>query len=139
MRMQIPAPLYVLFRLLPILAVLLSPFFLAFAHPALSETERASGFSPTWKALRSEEKQQFLAGYIWGWKDAAKVNDITVEYIEKNPQKALEGLRSIRSLYNMTDVKPEELSHLLDEYFANPENQQATLSAAVSAVKSQAK
>ena len=139
MRMQIPPPVYLLFRLIPILAVLFSPFILAFANPALSETEKEASFSPTWKAMHGDAKQQFIAGYLWGWKDAAKVNDITVEYIERNPQKALEGLRSIRSLYNMTDVKPFTLVQLLDGYFVDPDNQHATLSAAVSALKAQAK
>jgi len=93
-------------------------------------------FLPTWKLLNAQEKQQFIAGYIRGWKDAARVTDITKEFIRANPQKALQSLESIQTLYNLSDVTPVILVSLVDAFYSDPVNRDASLSMAVSHARS---
>lgn len=91
-------------------------------------------FAPTWKLLNSEQKQQFMAGYLKGWRDSAQITDIAIEYVEKNPAEAVSGLRRLKGIYDLSGVTPEVLSQGVDRYFADPENQSSGLSKAVSAV-----
>ena len=97
--------------------------------------ETVSPFYPTWKLLSSAEKQQFVAGYIQGWRDAGRVTDVAIAYIRENPGKAIEGLEQVRSLYDLSDLKPAILASAVDEFFRDPENKDAGLSQAVSAAK----
>ena len=94
-----------------------------------------SPFFPTWKLLNSAEKQQFVAGYIQGWKDASMVTEITINYVRENPDKAVEGLQKVKNLYNMGDLKPALMVTAIDAFFSDPMNQGAGLSQAVSAAK----
>jgi hypothetical protein len=99
-----------------------------------SERGTAS-FLPTWKLLDSHEKEQFIAGYLQGWKDAARVTDIAISYVKTNPEKAIDGLEGIRQLYDVRGVKPSDLAHQIDEFYADPENSDAALSRAITASK----
>lgn len=92
-------------------------------------------FLPTWKHLNSEQKRQFIAGYVFGWNDARKVTDIAIEYIRSNPKKAVESLESIKSLYDLGEIDPATAALQLDNFFAEPENSGASLSVAISALK----
>lgn len=108
----------------------ISPFFTqsSFAQDA---------FLPTWKLLNNEAKEQFIAGYLQGWKDAGDVTDVVKEYVKENPQKAIEGLDQIKQLYDVSSVRPSQIVALIDEYFKEPGNGNASLSRAVSAAKQQ--
>ena len=106
------------------------------ATPQAQAQEKVSPpFYPTWKLLSPSEKQQFLAGYIYGWKDAERVTDIAISYVKENPNKAVEGLEEIKGLYEFGDIKPALLAAAVDAYFTEPANSESGLSQAISAAK----
>ena len=120
------------------LIVLGSIFVLIFSgwtsSSALADQEVS--FLPTWKLLSSQEKQQFISGYVQAWRDAASVNDVVIGYIKSNPDKAAQSLDSIRSIYDFSGVPVEQLVRGIDDFYADPEHQAAPLSKAVSGAKS---
>ncbi len=120
-----------LFRLISFLTVV----WLLISPPAAHLEELPPAFYPTWKLMSFAEKQQFVAGYIHGWRDAARVTDIVITYVKDNPGKAVEGLEQVRGLYDLRDLKPTILAQALDTFFEDPENKTAGLSQAVSAAK----
>jgi len=94
-----------------------------------------SSFLPIWKLLSRPEKLQFIAGYIQGWRDAAKVTDIAISFVRENPQQAVEGMERVRALYELSDLKPDLVVNQLDQFYADPDNRQAPLSRAISAAR----
>ncbi len=98
---------------------------------------KSDSFSPTWKLLSAEEKGQFISGYIQGWKDAATVTDIAIDYVEKNPAEAVGGLKKVKVLYDMEGIDPSVAVSFIDSFYANPDNSKAPLSKAVSFAKGQ--
>ena len=92
-------------------------------------------FSPIWKLMNSEQKQQFISGYIQGWKDAARVTDIAISYIRSNPDKAIDSLQGVKQLYALGRLNPSLLTAEIDEFFADPANSSASLSRAITASK----
>jgi hypothetical protein len=99
--------------------------------------EEQVSFLPTWKLLNTEQKQHFIAGYLQAWKDAAQVTDIAMGYIKENPDKALEGLGSVRAMYETQGLRPADLAHQIDLFYKETNNRDATLSRAMSYAKSQ--
>jgi len=132
MKNQICAPLLRsgVLNLLAFCAVLFSPL----ALPAEDLSSEGS-FLPTWKLLNSESKQQFISGYIQGWRDAQRVTEIATSYVKENPSKALDGLQKIQSLYDLGGIKPETMVKAIDAFYSSTENRRATLSQAVNAAK----
>ena len=106
------------------------------APQRLYAAEEKASFLPTWKLLNPQEKQQFMAGYLYGWRDAAKVTDIAIGYVKENPQKAVEGLESIRSLYDVSGFNSSSVAHEVDAFFQDSDNRDASLTAAISYAKS---
>lgn len=102
---------------------------------AESKTAAEASFLPTWKLLRNEGKQQFVAGYLFGWRDAKRVTDVAIEYVKGNPGGAVRGLERIRGLYDMEGLTAESVVRELDDYFAGAEGKEATLSQAITAVR----
>ena len=95
----------------------------------------AEGFAATWKLLTPTQKEQFVAGYLQGYRDASTVTDVTLDYIKQNPQRAIEGLETLKKVYFVEGVRPAKLVEGLDQYFAAPENQGSSFSQAVNTVK----
>lgn len=119
---------------MPLLFTLTTAFCsLFFANFALSE----EGFSSTWKLLSPDAKEQFLAGYVKGWNDAAGVTDVVAEFVKDNPQKAVDGLKKIRTLYDLSAFKASALAKEIDGFFKDPQNASASLSKAVTYAKIQ--
>lgn len=116
---------------------------LLLAVPHISRAQPAdakeNSFLPTWKLLSSQEKQHFVSGYIQGWNDARKVTDIALEYIKTNPTRAVESLESIRKLYDMSHLTPENLVEHIDKFYEDPKNHSSSLSVAVTAARGQQK
>ena len=102
---------------------------------AYADDGESSSFSPTWRLLQGQEKQQFVAGYIQGWRDAAKVTDIAISYVRSNPDRAIEGLEGVRALYNLSGMKPAQLVQEIDAFYSDPENGASPLSAAITAAR----
>lgn len=121
-------------RLLPFLMGFLLGGVCLTATSGISEGNGPS-FLPTWKLLTTDQKQQFIAGYIQGWKDAARVTDIAIGYVRTNPERAIEGLEGIRQLYDLSGVKPIQLAHEIDAFYSDPENNGAALSKAITAAR----
>jgi len=103
----------------------------------LAESSNApeASFLPTWKLLRAEAKQQFISGYLFGWRDAKKVTDVAIDYVRENPANAVSGLERIRGIYDMEGLTAESVVRELDRYFSDSEGKDATLSQAVTAVR----
>jgi hypothetical protein len=105
-----------------------------FVSSESSDAPEAS-FSPTWKLLRNDAKQQFISGYLFGWRDAKKVTDIAIEYVKENPANAVNGLERVRGIYDMEGLTAESVVRELDKFFAESDGKDATLSQAVTAVR----
>lgn len=104
---------------------------------AIVHVQAEDSFLPTWKLLKEQERQQFIAGYMFGWSDAAKVTDVAIQFVRENPTNAVEGLTKIRSLYDFKGLKADSVARQLDSFFSQPENRDATLSQAITAVRSE--
>ena len=92
-------------------------------------------FLPTWRLLSVEQKQQFISGYLFGWRDAARITRIAAEYVRENPQKGLESLENIQSLYHFSDIKPAVMVSAIDTFYAEPKNNNASLFMAITAAQ----
>lgn len=99
-----------------------------------AEQERSS-FMPTWKLMNPLEKRQFLAGYLYGWKDAGHITGIASGFVRENPDRAIETLDEISKLYELSGLKPEILVERVDYFFSDPDNRNASLSSAISAAR----
>ena len=98
-----------------------------------------SSFLPAWKLLEQQEKQQFISGYAQGWKDAVKIIDIVISYVKENPERAERALESIKEIYSMSGVRPDQLVHEIDVFYSDPANRNAPLSRAITAAKARAR
>ena len=116
------------------LSFILAALFSALPAISYADDDKAA-FLPTWKLLNPQEKQQFMAGYLYGWRDAAKVTEIAISYVKENPQKAVEGLESVRSLYDVSKVDSAAVAHEVDSFFQDSDNRDASLTAAISFAK----
>lgn len=103
----------------------------AFA-PARAEAE---SFVPTWKLLKGDEKRQFVAGYMYGWRDAAKVIDIARDFVRENPRDAVSGLEKIKTVYDLSGLKVDTVVRDLDSYFSDPSNRDASFSQAITSIR----
>jgi hypothetical protein len=94
-------------------------------------------FYPTWKLLNKAEKQHFVSGYKFASDDMARVLEIVSKFIKDNPEQAEEGIQSLRRVFDYSKISPERLALELDAFFIRSENQEASLSKAISAAKQQ--
>lgn len=113
-------------------AVLCMP--LAHADPS-GETP----FLPTWKLLNNQEKRHFIAGYLQGWRDAAKITEIVINFLEENPADPVASLKRLRALYDLPNANPDTLTVRIDDFFSKTENGAATLSQAITAAQQEPK
>lgn len=121
-----------------LLACSLSPVPLVAYAQSDSEKAEDSAFLPAWKLLGNNEKQEFISGYIQGWKDAVKILDIVISYVRENPERAERALISIKEIYDMSRVRPDQLVHEIDLFYSDPANRNAPLSKAMTAAKAKA-
>lgn len=103
---------------------------------AIAAPPSESPFLPTWRLLNPEQKQQFIAGYLFGWNDAARITGIVAGYVKDNPGEAQRGLEKLQSLYDVNELKPSAIAREVDEFYRDPANGNAGLSLAVSQAKS---
>lgn len=109
----------------------------AMANPTGASDAKSKGIPiyPVWRLLSHEQKTQFLAGYVQGWKDASRVTDIAIEFVKENPNDAVKGLEQLKSLYDLSDLSPSLLVTQIDSYLSSVENRDAPLSLAISAAR----
>ncbi len=99
----------------------------------LAQTDaKSSGFLAIWRLLSSQQKLDFVSGYIHGWQDAARVTDVAIMYVRENPEKAVEGLEKIRTVYDLSTLKPDLAVKSIDAFYSNPSNSSAPFSKAIS-------
>ncbi len=94
-------------------------------------------FSVTWKHLSDEQRNQIITGYLFGWRDAAKITDIAIDYVKQNPAKAVEGLEKLKSLYDFSGLQPDLIVSRINKFYDLPDNQGRPLSLALSSVKNE--
>jgi hypothetical protein len=121
--------------LLPSL-LLLTLLLLPLQLSASQEEASTDPFYPVWKLLNTEQKQQFIAGYLRGWLDAARVTDVAIEFVEAHPQQALSGLRRLKQLYAVGELAPDSIVRGIDRFYGDPENHKLPLSSALSSARS---
>jgi hypothetical protein len=114
--------------------LLLAALIVSRVYPVSAQAGDAS-FLPTWKLLNTQEKQHFIAGYIHGWNDAARVTDVAIDFVRDNPGKAIDTLQKVKSVYDMQSVKPDALARAIDQFYADPDNAEAPLTRAISGVR----
>lgn len=119
----------------PLQIALIACFFICAAAARADNSDASAGFLAVWQLMSSEQKQQFIAGYLQGWRDAGKVTDIAIDYVREHPDKAVDGLEKIRALYDLHELSPSEVIPLIDAFFKHPGNQNATFSSAVTAAR----
>ena len=105
------------------------------AAPEAQQSDAPASFLPVWKLLTHEQKVQFVAGYLHGWQDAARVIDIAIAYIRENQKSAVEDLEKVKTVYDLSTLRSESLVQGIDEYYADPGHSGSPLSAAVTAAK----
>jgi hypothetical protein len=110
---------------------------IALASPSEAANPKPQGIPiyPVWRLLTHEQKTQYLAGYVQGWKDASRVTDIAIEFVKENPEDAVKGLEQLKSLYDLSDLSPSLLVVQIDNYLSSVENREAPLSLAISAAR----
>lgn len=92
-------------------------------------------FYPTWKLLSRQEKQQFVSGYLQGWRDARSVLSIAAGYLRENPGNAAQSLTQLERVYDLGGLSPEIAVREIDRFFEEPDNHTAGLSQAVAALR----
>jgi len=107
------------------LALLLSPI----VH-SVSASE--TSFMPTWRLLSQEQKQTFVAGYLHGWRDARRVAEIVGEHLERNPDQVHKSMQAMQGIYDLSELRPEQIVREIDQFYQEPENARAPLSKAIS-------
>lgn len=114
--------------------VALATFVGGVTTPAAADSE--SPFLPTWRLLNAEQKQQFIAGYLFGWNDAARITEIVASFVKENPDQAQQGLERLKSVYDLRELKPTAIAREVDRFYADPSNGNAGLSLAVTFARS---
>lgn len=117
--------------------LLFSIILLSFTATSNALSEESASFYTTWKLLNSEQKQQFIAGYLFGWKDAAKIAEIVTDYVKTEPDKAIQSLEKLENVYKKSHkLNPVMVSNEIDRFYSDSDNIEASLSQAVSSVRS---
>ena len=104
-----------------------------FAHA--EDGAKPAPFLPTWQLLNTEQKQQFVSGYLYGWREAARIADIVIGFVRENPDQAIRGLEKLRSVYTSSDDRPIAMVRGIDAFFADPKNAQADFAVALNAAR----
>lgn len=117
---------------LKLITLILSCNLSIFTGICLADTEP---FLPTWKNLKPNEKQLYIAGYLNGLRDTEEVVSIAAEYVEKNPALVAQTLKKVQQLCSVSDVGAGALVPEIDAYYSKLENQSAALSLALSSAQ----
>lgn len=86
---------------------------------------------PTWQLMDDDAKRQFLAGYIFGHREARALGEVVVEYLRQNPQADPDDVAGVLEHYRLTSMTSNQLVPLIDQYLKNPEHQKQSLRAII--------
>ncbi len=110
--------------------------FISLIIPLFASAEGGGApFLPTWKLMSQRDREQFVAGYIQGWRDASSFTDIAIQYVQESPNEALDSLIQLRKVYEVKDLRPALMSEAINDFFKDSSNENAPLSQAVSYAK----
>jgi len=102
----------------------------------ISPVRAEEPFNPVWQLMNRKEKQQFIAGYLFGMKDAATMTNYLRDFVRDNPQSAEESLERLRALYSgLSEGKPDSVVAGIDAFYKDGKNREAPLSRAITAVE----
>jgi hypothetical protein len=109
--------------------------FLFLYGPSTSSAQEGGATEPaiynTWSMMDENAKRQFLAGYLYGFRDARALGEVAVEFIKSSPPDPISGLRGILPHYQLTPLSSNDLVPLLNEYFREPKNRNDGLRVAI--------
>ncbi|MCB9030670.1 MAG: hypothetical protein H6619_06420 [Deltaproteobacteria bacterium] len=111
--------------------ILLSVAFLA---PIVNASEPDT-FYPVWKHLSYSDKQQFIAGYLQALEDTREVLQITKEYVQSNPEKAIQSLDKVDKLYTSRGLSSSSIVKEIDQLYQKQENRNARFSLLVNSAQ----
>jgi len=110
-------------------------FLLAFFMPSTTFAQESSAVEApiynTWQMMDDGAKRQFLAGYLYGFRDARALGEIAVAFMQTSPPDPISGLRGILPHYQLSELSPSDLVPLLNQYFREPKNRNDGLRVAV--------
>ncbi len=96
----------------------------------------SASFEPIWRLLTREQKQQFVAGYLNGMRDAAQMTDLLQVIVKQNPDAAAGSLDRLAQIYmDVGRSTPEAIVDGIESFYSNPSNSGAQLSAAITAAQ----
>ena len=123
-------------RIKPVTVLLCSTFFALLTGLAWADDIGDSSFLPVWQMMNREQKEQFVAGYIQGMKDAAKMTEVLSAFVKDNPASAGDSLQRLKGIYlNLGDARSDSLTHEIDTFYASPKNKEAPLSRAITGAR----
>jgi len=95
-------------------------------------------FEPVWRLLTREQKQQFVAGYLNGMRDAAKMTDLLQGLVKQNPESVTGSLDRLAQIYSdVGRASPDVMAEGIDRFYSDPVNYGAQLSAAITSAQSE--
>ena len=98
--------------------------------------EVQSAFLPTWKLLSAQEKQQFISGYLQGWRDAARLLEVTQGYVQERPAEAASSIERLAGIYGgLSGLHADAVAAEVERFYHDPANSRAPLSAAITAAR----
>lgn len=123
-------------------SLILGAFICLGALSPIAASGEGASFEPVWRMLTREQKQQFVAGYLHGMRDASQMTELLRDLVKDAPSAAgnagsVEGsLDRLSQIYDeMGRASPETLTDGIDGFYANPSNHGAQLSAAITAAQ----
>lgn len=106
----------------------------AFLAPIVNASEPDT-FYPVWKHLSYSDKQQFIAGYLQALEDTREVLQITKEYVQSNPEKAIQSLDKVDKLYTSRGLSSSSIVKEIDQLYQKQENRNARFSLLVNSAQ----
>ena len=85
--------------------------------------------------MSNAEKQHFISGYKYAGNDISEILDIAIAYVKENPENAVQGMESLKKLYDYEMISPDSLVRGIDSFYKEGDNRSSSLSRAVSAAK----
>lgn len=83
--------------------------------------------------MNTEEKRQFIAGYKYASEDVQQILDIAIDFVRENPDQAINGLETLKRLYNFSATGPDTMVKEIDRFYSSSNNREASLSRAMTA------
>ena len=84
---------------------------------------------PTWRLLSRQQKEQFVAGYLQGMREAEHITKLAIA--GANEKNLSETLSQLPSVYDVQGLAARDLVVEIDAFYKKPENRDKPMFAAV--------